>query len=284
MPDPRRLIISSNGSDSWLRSARSIIDADISVGSEQSCIDEISKRLGIGPALDSIEIVSHSTSEPAEQRNCLKIRDSVLDSSSFSTATKLAASSAQPTRVYIAGCLTADGSSARGALMAMEKAFGVPVLGTTRLMSTADLDSDGVLRDAKDLWSRPSVERLSFRAPYAINAMTLIQSGAVPVDFQHAGGDDAFGGMPPNIRALLDDLFRELDPDVAFQFPGMLALPTRSVYFSTAIERGEIDLLFTNRLVRIIREFRSRRRIELLFPVSSRHRDQVASIFQNVRP
>lgn len=286
MAYPQRLILTSSGSDDWLRSARFALEEDETITTEQNFLDRWTARDATN-ALESIEIISHSVSEPESQRNCLKVRDWTLDEQAFkgiaaSVQTLVARRNAKPD-VFIFGCLTAEGSVACAALSAMEQALGLPVYGTTRVCGLYDLENGaagvkvGVKRDEPALWTRPTVTRTR-RAAYAVNAMTLEAAGARLRDISHVR-DDLGGNLPPRIAELLRELLDVLDPVTVFEFPGMLVLPTRSVPYATNDERGQIDSLYGNRLVRLIREFRSRRRVEYLFAVSSLRRPDVASAF-----
>lgn len=289
MPDPSRLVLLSSGSDDWLRSARRALEGEEPISTEQDVLALWTARTA---ALDSIEIISHAVSKPESQRNCLRVGDWTLDETAFknvvSAIKSLVDSRSKKPAVYIFGCLTAEGTVACGALAAMEQALGLPVYGTTRVCGTYDLEPEsatskvGVKRNAPALWDRPTVKRAP-RAAYAVNAMTLDAAGAKPRDINSVRG--AFGGdLPPNIKALLDELLGAVDPAVVYEFPGMLTLPTRSVEYSNANERGQIDSLFENRMVRLIRETRSLRRIEYLFPVSSRRRENVERAFAAFTP
>lgn len=291
MPSPSRLVLTSSGSDDWLRLARRKLEEDESIATEQDVIDRWTAR-DATHALDSIEIISHSVSEPDSQRHCLRVRDWTLDEGAFkgiaAAVQTLVASRSKKPNVYIFGCLTAEGTAACAALAAMEQALGLPVYGTTRVCGTYDLEPDGtdvkigVKRDEPSLWSRPTVNRTR-RPAYAVNEMTLATAGARARDLN--GVRDAFGAdLPASIKALLDEILGAVEPQQVYEFPGMLTLPTRSVEYSNGNERGQVDSLFGNRLVRLIREFRNLRRIEYLFPVSSLRRLNVERAFAAHRP
>lgn len=281
MPDPKKLVLMSNGSDDWLRGARKKVHTETLVWDEAKVAAEWTTRAADPTSNpDVVELISHSIAEPEARRYLLKVNQWVVDDTAFSAYAGMPGAGSGSKKLYIAGCLTAEGPVAHKALTALEARLGVEVWGTNRVLGDYDLDENGCRADLTELWVRPAVTPIGSTPQYAVNGMSLRAAGARLRPFDPQERERLFAGLPAAIQAWLTSLIDFLTPPLAYEFPGMLTVPTTSVRFVISpSERGQVDALFGGRLVRVLRVASSGARVELLFPVGSRWRADVSERF-----